>query len=53
MDEYTFLLEKGYITKKNGVYELGIVAIQPGETRKSLKNLHIKSRMKYLMKILT
>ena len=48
VDEYTFLLEKGYITKKNGVYELGIVAIQPGETKEKLEELAHKIKNEVL-----
>ena len=39
VDEYTFLLEKGYITKKDGGYELGVVAIKQGEIREKLEKM--------------
>lgn len=37
VDEYTYLLEKGYIIKQDGVYELGVVAIKSGEIRENLR----------------
>ena len=38
-DEYTYLLEKGYIIKQDGVYELGVVAIKSGEIREKLEKM--------------
>ena len=39
VDEYTYLLEKGYIIKQDGVYELGVVAIKSGEIREKLEKM--------------
>lgn len=39
VDEYTFMLEKGYIVRSNGIYELGVVALLPGETKEKLLSL--------------
>ena len=42
IDEYTFMLEKGYIVKNNGAYELGIVVIKSEELKEKLLSLASK-----------